>query len=178
MPSNHLILCCLLLFLPSIFPSIRVFSIELTLCIRWPKCWCFTFSISSSNEHSELISFGIDWFDLLAVQGTLKSLLQNYNSKASVFQLLAFFMVLLSHPCMTTGKAIALTICTFVSKVMSLFALQVCFGLPSKEQESFNFMALVTVCSDFGAQENKIFYLTCILLLTEEITHSFSLEQS
>ena len=121
MPSNHLILCCLLLLLPSIFPSIRVFSIELTLCIRWPKCWCFTLSINSSNEHSELISFGIDWFDLLAVQGTLKSLLQNYNSKASVFQLLAFFMVLLSHPCMTTGKAIALTICTFVSKVMSLF---------------------------------------------------------
>ena len=109
MPSNHLILCCPLLLLPSIFPSIRVFSNELALHIRWPKYWSFSFSNSPSNECSGLISFRIDWFDLLAVQGTLKSLLQHRSSKASVLQRSALFMAQLSHPYMTTGKTIALT---------------------------------------------------------------------
>ena len=109
MPSNHLILCHPLLLPPSIFPSIRVFSNESVLPIRWPKYWCFSFSISPSNEYSGLISFTIDWLDLLAVQGTLKSLLQLHNSKASILQCSAFFMVQLSHPYMTTGKTIALT---------------------------------------------------------------------
>ena len=120
MPSNHLILCHPLLLLPSIFPSNRVFSNESTLCIRWPKYWSFSFSISPSNEHSGLISFRMDWLDLLAVQGTLKSLLQYYSSKASVLWCSAFFIVQLSHPYMTTGKTIALTRWTFVGKVMSL----------------------------------------------------------
>ena len=119
MPSNHLILCHPLLLLPSIFPSIRVISNEQAFRIRWPKYWSFSFSINPSNEYSGLISFRIDWFDLLAVQGTLKNLLQN-SLKASVLQHLAFFMVYLSHPYMTTGKTIALTIQTFVGKVMSL----------------------------------------------------------
>ena len=121
MTSNHLILCHPLLFLPSIFPSIRVFSSESVLCIRWPKCWSFSFSISPSNEYSGLIPFRIDWLDFLAIQGTLKSLVQHHSSKASVLQHSAFFMVQLSHPYMTTGKTIALTIQTFVGKVMSLF---------------------------------------------------------
>ena len=103
MPSSHLILCYILLLLPSILPSIRVFSSELVLCIKWPKYWSFSFSISPSNEYSGLISFRIDWLDLLAVQGTLKSLLQHHSSKASVLQCLAFFIVQLSHPYMTTG---------------------------------------------------------------------------
>ena len=120
MPSNHLILCHPLLLLPSIFPSIRVFSNESLLRIRWPKYWSFSFSISPSNEYSGLISFRMDWLDLLAVQGTLKSLLQHHSSKASILQCSAFFIVQLSHPYMTTGKTIALTIQTFVSKVMSL----------------------------------------------------------
>ena len=118
MPSNYLILCHLLFLLPSIFPSIRVFPNESVLCIRWPKYWSFI--ISSSNEYSGLISFRIDWFDLLAVQGTLKSLLQYHSSKASTHWCSTFFIVWLSHPYMTTGKAIALTIWTSVSKVMSL----------------------------------------------------------
>ena len=114
MPSNHLILCHPLL-LPWIFPSIRVFSIESVLPIRWPKLWSFSFSISPSNEHSGLISFKIDWFDLLAIQGTLKSLLQHHSSKASILQCPAFFIVQLSHPYLTTGKTIALTRQTFLS---------------------------------------------------------------
>ena len=118
MPSNHIILCNSLLLLSSIFPSIRIFSNELVLCIRWPKC-C-SFSISPSNEYSGLISFRIDWFDLLAVQGTLKSLLQHHSSKASILWPSAFFIVQLSHPYMTTGKTIALTRQTLVHKVMSL----------------------------------------------------------
>ena len=118
MPSNHLILCHPLLLQPSIFPSIRVFSNESVLHIRWPKYW--SFSISPSNEHSGLISFRMDWFDLLAVQGTLKSLLQHHSSKASILQRSAFFIVQLSHPCTTTGKTIALTRRTFVGKVTSL----------------------------------------------------------
>ena len=120
MPSSHLILCRPLLLLPSIFPSIRVFSNESALCIRWPKYWSFSFNISPSNEHKGLISFRMDWFDLLAVQGTLKSLLQHHSSKASVLQHSVFFMVQLSHPYMTTGKTIALTKQTFVCKVISL----------------------------------------------------------
>ena len=119
MPSNHLILCHPLL-LPSVFPSIRVFSSEWALRIKWPKFWSFSFSICPSNEYSGLISFWIDWFDLLAVQGTLKSLFQHHNSKASIPWCCAFFMVQLSYLYMTTGKAIALTIRTFVGKVMSL----------------------------------------------------------
>ena len=119
MPSNHLILCHALFFLPSIFPSIRVFSSESVLRIRWPKYWSYSFNISSSNEYSGLISFRIDWFDLFAVQGTLTSILQHRSSKASILWHSAFFMVQLSHPCMTTGKTIALTRWTFVSKVMS-----------------------------------------------------------
>ena len=120
MPSNYLILCHPLLLLPSIFPSIRVFSKELVLCIMWPKYWSFSFSISLSNEHSGLVSFKIDWFDLLAVRATLKSLLQHHSSKASILQRSAFFIVELSHSYMTTGKTIALTRQTFVSKVMHL----------------------------------------------------------
>ena len=120
MPSNHLILCRPLLLLPSIFPSIRVFSDESALPIRWPKYWSFSFSISPSNEHPRLISFRMDWLDLLAVQGTLKGLLQHQHSKASVLLHSAFFIVQLSHPYMTTGKTIALTKWTFVGKIMSL----------------------------------------------------------
>ena len=120
MPSSHLILCHPLLLLPPIPPSIRVFSNESTLHIRWPKYWSFSFSISPSNEHPGLISFRKDWLDLLAVQGTLKSLLQDHRSKASILQCSAFFTVQLSHPYMTTGKTIALTRGTFVGKVMSL----------------------------------------------------------
>ena len=120
MPSNNLILCCPLLPLPSIFPSIRVFSNESALRIRWPKYWSFSFSISPSNEHPGLISFRMAWLDLLAVQGTVKSLLQHHSSKGSILQYSAFFIVQLSHPYMTTGKTIALTRWTFVGKVMSL----------------------------------------------------------
>ena len=120
MPSNHLILCRSLLLLPSIFPSIRVFSKESVLHIRWPNYWSFSFDISPSNEYSRLISFRMDWLDLLAVQGTLKSLLQQHSSKASILQHSAFFRVQLSHPYMTTGKTIALIRWTFVGKVMSL----------------------------------------------------------
>ena len=120
MPSSHLILCRPLFLLPPIPPSIRVFSNESTLCIRWPKYRSFSFSISPSNEHPTLISFRMDWLDLLAVQGTLKSRLQHHSSKASIFQHSAFFTVQLLHPYMTTGKTIALTRWTFVGKVMSL----------------------------------------------------------
>ena len=125
MPSNHLILCYLLLLLPSIFPSIEVFSNESVLHIRWPKYWSFSFNISPSNEQPGLISLRMDWLDLLAVQGTLKSLLQYYSSKASILQHSAFFIVQLSHPYMTTGKTIALTRRTLIGK-----------GLTSKNQEA------------------------------------------
>ena len=120
MPSNHLILCHPLLLPPSIFPNIRVFSNEPVLRIRWPKYWSYSFSINPSNEHSGLISFRMDWLDLLAVQGTLKSLLQHHSSKASILQHSAFLIVQLLHPYMTTGKTIALTRWTFVDKVTSL----------------------------------------------------------
>ena len=119
-PSSHLILCHPLLFPPSIFPSIRVFSNESALCIRWPNYWSFSFNISPSNEHPGMISFRMDWLDFLEVQGTLKSLLQHHSSKASVLQCSNFFIVQLSHPYMTTGKTIALTRWTFVDKVTSL----------------------------------------------------------
>jgi len=119
-PSKHIILCGPLLLLPSIFPSIRVFSNESALRLRWPKYWSFSFNISPSNEHPGLISFRMDWLDLLAVQGTFKSLLQHHSSKVSILQHSAFFIVQLSHPCMTTGKTIALIRWTFVGKVMSL----------------------------------------------------------
>ena len=120
MPSNHLILCHPLLLLPSIFPSIKVFSNESVLCIRWPKYWSFSFNISPFNEYSGLITFRIDWFDLFAAQGTLKSLLQHHSSKASILRLSAFFIDQLSHPYVTTGKTTTLTRWTFVGKVMSL----------------------------------------------------------
>ena len=161
MPSDHLILCHPLLLLPSIFPSIRVFSNESTLRIRWPKYWSFSFSISPSNEHPGLISSRMDWLDLLAVQVTLKSLLQHHSSKASIFRHSAFFIVQLSHPYMTTGKTIVLTRRTFVGKVMSPCFLICYLGMSwisSKEQASFNFMASVTICSDFGVQENKVWH--------------------
>ena len=158
MPSNHL-LCNPLLLLPSIFPSIRIFSNESVLHIRWPKYWSFSFSISPSNEYSGRISFRKDWLDFLAVQGTLKSLLQHHNLKASISRCSAFFMFQRSHPHMTTGKTIALTRWTFVGKVISLLdsillsRLVIAFLPRSK---SFNFMAAATVCSDFGAIKNKL----------------------
>ena len=127
MPSNHLILCHPLPLLPSIFPSIRVFSNESVLHSRWPKYWSFSFNISPSNEHSGLISFRMDWLDLLAVQGTLKSLLQHHGSRASIFWLSAFFIVQLSHPYMATGKTVTLTIWIFVGKVLSLILI-CCLG--------------------------------------------------
>ena len=159
MPSNHLILCRPLLLPPSIFPSIRVFSNESVLRIMWPKYWSFSFSISPSNEYSGLISFRIDWLDLLVVQGAFKSLLHHYSSKASILWHSAFFIVQLSHPCMTSGKTITLTRWAFVGKVMSLlFNMLSMFVITSfpKEQASFNFMAAVTICSDFRAPQNKV----------------------
>ena len=158
MPSSHLILGRPLLLLPSIPPSIRVFSNESTLHMRWPKYWSFSFSITPSKEIPGLISFRMDWLDLLAVQGTLKSLLEHHSSNASIFQRSAFFTVQLSHPYMTTGKTMALTRRTLVSKVMSLLfnmlpRLVITF-LPRSKR--LNFMAAVTICSDFGAQKNKV----------------------
>ena len=158
MPSNHLILSHPLLLLSPIPPSIRVFSNESVLCIRWPKYWSFSFNISPSNEHPGLISFRMDWLDLLAVQRTIKRLLQYHSSKASIFQDSAFF-VQLSHPYMTTGKTIALTRLTFVGKVMSLLfnmlsRLVITFLPRSKSR--FYFIAAVTICSAFGAQKNKL----------------------
>ena len=135
MPFSHLILCCPLLLLPPIPPSIRVFSNESTLHIRWSKYWSFSFSINPSNEHPGLISFRIDWLDLLVVQGTRKSLLQHHSSKASILRCSAFFSVQLSHPYMTSGKTIALTRWTFVGKIMSRFLVccLVSHNFPSKE---------------------------------------------
>ena len=156
MPSNDLLPHPLLL--PSIFPNIRVFSNESALHIRWPKYWSFSFNINPSNEHPELISFRIDWLDLLAVQGTLKSFLQHHSSKASILCCSAFFLVQLSHPYMTTGKTIALTRWTFVDKVISLL-----FNMLSRlvitffpRSKSFNFMAAITICSEFGDPQSKV----------------------
>ena len=159
MPCSHLILCRPLLLLPPIRPRIRVFSNESTLPMRWPKYWSFSFSISSSNEHPGLISLRMDWLDLLAVEGTLKSLLQHHSSKAPILHRSAFFTGQLQHPYMTTGKTTALTRWTFVGKVISLLfnmlSRLVIIFLPKKEA-SFHFMAAVTICSDFGAQKNKV----------------------
>ena len=165
---NHLILYHSLLLLPSIFPSIRVFSNESALIIRWPKYWSFSFSISPSKEHSGVISFRIDWFDLLAIQGTFKSLPQHHSSKAPILHCSAFFISQLSHPYLTTGKTIALTIWMFVGKItfllsniLSMFViLEKCIfclqcntvsSFSTKKQASFNFMTVVIVHSDFGA---------------------------
>ena len=160
MPSSHLILCCPLLLLPPIPRSIRVFSNESTLHMRWPKYWSFSFSIIPSKEHPGPISFRMDCLDLLAVQGTLKSLLQHHSSKASIPWHSAFFTVQLSHPYMATGKTIALTKWTSDGKVMSLLfnmlsRLVIAF-LPRSKQASFNFLAAITIWSDFGAQKNKV----------------------
>ena len=150
MPSNHLILCRPLLLLPSIFPSIRVFSCESVLHIRWPKYWSLSFNISPSNEYSGLTSFRIDWLYLLEVQGTLKSLHQHQNSKASILRHSVFFIVQLSHPYMTTGKTIALARWTFVGKVTSLLFNRLSrLVITSLPRSNFNFMAAVTVCRDF-----------------------------
>ena len=150
MPSNHLILCHPLLLPPSIFPSIRVFSNELALRIRWPKYWSFNFNISPSNEHSGLISFRMDWVDLPAVQGTLKSLLQHHSSKASVLWHSAFFVVQLSHPYITTGKTIALTRRTFVGKIMSLL-----FNMLSRSQALVNYPLGVLIGSVLNLYRNS-----------------------
>ena len=153
------ILCLSLLLLPSIFPSITVFSNESALHIRWPKYWNFSFSISPSNEYSGLISFRMDRLDILAVQGTLKSLLQHHSSKVSILRCSAFFIVRLSHPYMTTGKTMALTRWAFVGKVMSLlFSMlsRLVIGFLPRIKHLFNFMAAATICSDFGAPKNKV----------------------
>ena len=157
MPSNQITLYRPLLLLPSIIPSIRVFSNESVLRIRWPKYWSFRFKISPSNEYSGLISFRMDWLDLLAVQGTLKSLCQHHSSKASFLQHSAFFIVHLPYPYMTTGKTIALTRQTFVSKLMPLLfnmLSRLIINFPPRSK-CLNFMAAVTICSDFGAQKIK-----------------------
>ena len=156
MPTNHLILCHPLLLLTSILPSIRIFSNESVLHIRWPKYWSFSFNISPSNEHSGLISFRMDWLDLVAVQGTLKSLLQHHSSKTSILPCSAFFIVQLSHPYMTTGKAIALTRQTLVCKVMSLLfnmlsRLVITF-LPRSKHLFISWLQS-TICNDSGAPE-------------------------
>ena len=159
MPSSHLILCHPLLLLPSIPPSIRVFSNGSTLRMRWPKYWSFSFSISSSSEHPGLISFRMDWLDLLAVQGTLKSLLQHHSSKASILQHSASFTVQLTHPYMTTGKTTALTSRTFVGKIMSLLLnilsrLVITF-LPRSKCLLISWLQS-PICSDFGVPQNKL----------------------
>ena len=141
MHSKHLVLCLPLLLLPSIFHSIRVFPNELALCIRWPKYWSFSFNISPFNEHTRLISFKMDWLDLLAVQGTLKRLLQHHSSKASILRGSAFFIVQLSHPYMTTGKNIALTRWTFVGKVKSLL-----FNMPSAAAAAKSLQSCPNLC--------------------------------
>ena len=167
MPSNHLILCHSLLRLPSTFSSIRVFSSDLALHSRWPKYWSFSFSISSSSEHSGLTSIMVDWFDLLAVQGTLKSLLQHCSLKALILWRLAFFVAQLSHPYMTTGKTEALTIWNLCSRVMSLLlnmlSMFVIAFLP-RSKRLLILMAAVTILSDFGVQENKVSHCFLIYL--------------
>ena len=176
MPSNHLIPVVPFSSCLQSFPASGSISNQSVLCIRWPKYWSFSFSISTSNEYSALISFRIDWYDLLAVQGTFKSLLQHHSSKASILQCSAFLIVPLSYPYMTTGKTIALTRQTFVRKVMSLlFSMlsRLVTAFSSKEKASFNFMAAVTICSDFGAQENKVCYcFPCFPIYLPEVMGS------
>ena len=158
-PSNHFILCPPLLLLSSIFPSIRVFSSELAFHIRWPKYWSFSFNISLSDEYSGLISFRMDWLDLLAVQGNLKSLLQHHSSKASILQCSALFIVQLSHPYKTSGKTTALTRQTFVGKVVSLlFSILSRLLITFLPRSKSLLMAAITICSDFGAQKNKVWH--------------------
>ena len=160
MPPNHLIHCRPLLLLPSIFPSIGVFSNESVLRIRWPKYWGFSFSISPSNEYSELISFRMDWFELLAVQGTLKSLLQDYSSKLSIFQSSAFFLAQLSYPYMTSRKKNhsfdQMDLCWQSNVSAFQYVVQVGHSFSSREQVSFHLMATITICRDFGAPKNKV----------------------
>ena len=157
MPCSHLILGRPLLLLPPIPPSIRVFSNESTLHMRWPKYWSFSFSIIPSKEIPGVISFRMDWLDLLAVQGTLKSLLQHHSSQASILWCSAFFTVQLSHPYMTTGKTIASTRRTFVGKVISLlFNMLSTLIITFLPRSIFNFMVAINICSDFGAQKNKV----------------------
>ena len=159
MPSNHLILCCPLLLLPSIFPSLRVFSSESALCIRWPKYWSFSFNVTPSNEHSGLIFFRMDWLYLLGSPRDYQESSPMPSSKASILWCSAFFILQLSHPYMTTGKTIALTRWIFVDKVMSLLfnmLSRLVIAFFPKKQASFNFMAAVTICRDFGAPQNKV----------------------
>jgi len=167
-PSNHLILCHPLLFSPSVFRSIRIFSNESALRIRWPKYWSFSFNLSPSNEHPGLIFFRMDWLDLLAVQGTLKSLPQYHGSKASILWCSAFFIVQLSHPYMTTGKTTAFTRGTFVSKVMPLLFNKLSgFVINFLPKSKHLFKAAVTICSNFGAPKirpatvSTVLYLPC-----------------
>ena len=171
-PSNHLILCHLLLFLPSIFPNIRIFSNEPTLHIRWPKDRSMSFRIRFSNEYSRLISFRIDWFDFLAIQGTLKSFLQHESSKTSILGCSAFFMIQLTDLYMATGKTIALTRQTSVSKVMSLLfntLSRFVMAFPPRNKCS-NFLAAVTICSDFEAHKNKTYHCFHFLPLLFAVT--------
>ena len=173
MPSNHLVLCCSLLLLPLIFPSIGVFSNESALLIRWPEYRSFSISISPSSEYWGLISFRIDWYDLLAVQETLKSPLEHHSSKASTLQRSAFFTVQLSHPYMTSGKTIALTRQTFVGKVMSLlFNMLSRFGITFlPRSKCLSFMAAVTIYSDFWTQEKmSVTVSICSLSICNEMT--------
>ena len=159
MASSHLIHCCPRVLSHSISPSIRVFSNESVPRIRWPEYWSFSFSIRPSNEHPGPISFRMDWLDHLAAQGTLKSLPQHHSSKALILQCSAFFMVQLSHPYMTTGKTITLTVQTFVSRVMSLLFTTLSrfiIAFLPKKKVSYNFMVTITICSDFGAKENNL----------------------
>ena len=156
MPFNHLILCHPFLLLPPIFPSARVFSSELVLHFSWLNYWSFSFSINPSKEDSVLISFKIDWFDLLAVQGTLKSLLKHHCSKPSNLQCSASFMVQISPSYMAAGKTTALTRQTFVGITFFFFTFILLFNILSKEQACFNYIAAVTICSDFGAQKYKV----------------------
>ena len=178
MPSSHLILCHPLLLLPPIPPSIRVFSNESTLRTRWPKYWSFSFSIIPSKEIPGLISFRMDWLDLLAVQGTLKSLFQHHSSKASILRRSAFFTVQLSHPYMTTGKTIALTRWTFAGKIMSLlfnmlFRLVIAFFPRSKH---LNFMAAITICSNLGTPQNKVSHcFHCFPIFCHEVMGPFAM---
>ena len=180
MPFNHLVLCHPLL-LPSILPSIRIFFSELVLCIRWPKCWNFSFSISPSNEHSGMISFRMDCLDLLAVQETLKSLLQHHSSKALILWCSAFFIVQLSHPYMTTGKTIALTRWTFVGKVMSLlfnmlFSLVIAF-LPRSKHLLISWQQSPSAVI-FGAQKNKVSHCFYLDSLSVYFKFSYSVQDA
>ena len=177
LPSSHLILCCPLLLLPSVFPSIRVFSNESALRIRWPKYWSFSFSVSPSNEHPGLIFFRMDWLDLLAVQGALKSLLQHHSSKASILRRSAFFIVQLSHPYITTGKTIALTRCPFVGNIMSLLfsmlsRLVITF-LPRSKRLLISWLQMMNVPSDKNNSSDSLFYISAMVVYLEIQACSF-----